>query len=262
MRSFFKFIWKYCIIFLEVFKEWKSNWGSLSILVVPILISFPRINKYLEKNIYLIVLVILFVLIGWLHSNRNIKNYSKLRNDLGVVENQRDTLSESLESIPTMVVKHMFQDMGLTSKDRITIYRYYDDEFINIGRHSSNLEFAKKGRPAYPKDKGFIGQCWEEDIVYVENLPIYVNNPDNYIKRVSKRSNIEKGILRKISMKSRCYYCRKLFDTKSIANAVIVIETTDKSLGSKKEKVDEILDGQFGKLLLESIEINLPIGKG
>ncbi|WP_419892806.1 hypothetical protein [Oceanobacillus kimchii] len=262
MRWFFKFIWKYCTVVLEVLKEWKTYWSSILVLIIPILISFPSINIFLDKHIWLIFLVILIVIIGWLHSNRNVKNYSVLRSNLGLIENQRDTLSETLESIPTMIVKHLFQEVGLTSKDRITIYRYYDGEFINIGRHSSNLEFAKKGREAYPKDKGFIGKCWQEDVVYVENLPIYENNPDNYVKRVSKRSNIEKGILRKISMKSRSYYCKKLFDTKSIALAVIVIETTNKSLKDNKEKVDEILNGHFGKLLLESIEINLPIGKG
>lgn len=262
MHSFFGFIKKYWSVGWKALREWRKTWGSIISLLIPVVITFPSINEYLDGSGYLIALVILLVLIGWLQSNKNILGHSELESQLDRIENQRDTLEANLQSVPTRIVKHMFQDIGLNSKDRITIYRYHDDQFINIGRHSDNVEFAKKGRSAYPKDEGFIGQCWREDYVYVERLPIYDKKPERYITQVSKKADIKKGVLREMPMKSRCYYCKKIFDTKGIAFAVIVVETTKYSLGDKKDKVDQILNDQFGKLLIESIEINLPLGKG
>ncbi|MDG5789777.1 hypothetical protein QA612_20160 [Evansella sp. AB-P1] len=256
------FLWSQLYLLIEVFKEWKMNWGSIVILIVPILVSLPTVNVYIEQSPWFIALVIIIVVIAWLHSNRIVRNISALKRKLSAVENQRDTLVESLEATPTMIVNHLYQEIGLTSKDRITIYRYHDDEFINIGRHSLNVDFNKKGRYSYPKDKGFIGQCWAGEEVYKENLPKPDNSLDHYIDRVSKLSNIEKGVLRKLSMKSRCYYCRKLINHKNSPVAVIVFETIDKSFRDKKKTIGDALDGQFGKLLLESKENNLPVGKG
>ncbi|OLO40325.1 hypothetical protein BTR23_07500 [Alkalihalophilus pseudofirmus] len=245
---------------LKLFKQIKTYWGSLVLLIVPLAISIPAFNDFFN-NIQVVAFSIIVILIAWLQSNNNFLKFESMKSKLDSLENQRDTLRESLEATPTMIVKHMYQEIGLSERDRITIYRYSEGKFINIGRFSLNFEFTKKGRKSYPKDKGFIGQCWENGSVYRQKLP-KSDNLQRYIDNVSRISNIEKKILKDISMKSRCYYCKKLINSQLNPVAVIVIETLDHTLGDRKDRVDKTLEEQYGALLLESIEMNLPLGRG
>jgi hypothetical protein len=257
-----KFICKQLKRFVLVFKDWRNNWGHLAVFIVPILLAIPPIGDYIYNNIIVSVVVVIGLVVSWFHGNNNLVEFSKLKSDIGRIENQRATLLEYQEAVPTMIVKHIFHEMGLTYKDRITIYRYNEDEFIQIGRYAYNPEFSKKGRNSYPKNKGFIGKCWEGGQYYKENLPIYEQNPQEYINKVSRLANMEKKVIRGLSMKSSCYYCKNFVNATHIPIAVVVIESLEVTLSSKKQKIDETLDGQFAKLLLESIENNLPLGSG
>jgi hypothetical protein len=252
-------------------KNIKSEWGNLLLLLIPLLMSIPRINIWVESNIWVLVIIILVFLIGWVQNITTRTNLyeledenNKLKNEIGSLNNTVESLINNLEGIPELIIKYLSMELGLSYQDRISIYRYnFEHElFIPVGRYSINREFTKRGRTKYPKDKGFISKAWRNGSIYIKDLPDHDKNPEKYLSEVSKMSSLEKGVLKKINMKSRCYFCKNLHNSTSDPIAVIVIESINSELPVSEEKINKILEGPFGKLLIESIENNLPLGRG
>lgn len=265
MKAFLKRQLDNALTLPNVFKQWRSTWGSLLVFFVPLLISIPKIGKFIDERNYLIYIIFFILFFAWSSANKKILQLADKERELESVKYKNATISEQLEATPELVIKHIFHQLNLTYKDRITIYRYNNtkDQFIPVGRYSISPQLSQKGRDEYPKDKGFIGQCWNHDgEVYKDNLPNYTNGSQRYLDEVSRIANMSKGTLRDISMKSRCYYCKSLFDNSHNPIAVIVIETLNASFGQKKTEIKDLITGQYGKLLTEAIERNLPLGTG
>ena len=67
--------------------------------------------------------------------------------------------------------------------------------------------------------------------------------------------------IKEIRMKSRSYYCENITsEMKPIA--VIVFETKSEKFPVELAKIKEILESPIGKILKDSIEKNLPVGRG
>ncbi|MER2009032.1 MAG: hypothetical protein ABS939_16405 [Psychrobacillus sp.] len=262
---------------LRPFKYWKSEWGNLLILIIPLGLAFPKLNEFVNSTWYYTTIAVILFLIGWIHTNYQKSNIFDLNNKLqdqknklqdeknktSSLQNTIESLNNTLEAIPEMIIKYIALHLELTYKDRISIYRYdvNAELFISVGRYSPNREYTKKGRKEYPRDKGYIAKAWMNGTYYKTNIPDYLDDNKAYIDYVSEESGIDKGILKKVTMKSRCYFCKNLLNNHE-AIAVIVIESMDPMLSHSEKKLDEVLEGPFGKLLVESIENNLPIGKG
>ncbi|WP_424474849.1 hypothetical protein [Oceanobacillus kimchii] len=263
----FGFIKKYFLSpFNLVFKDWKAELGNFLLVIIPILLAFPIIHEFIISELQWIILLVFIVAASWIYSNYQKKSKSDLILEKGQLDmkidslnNSLDTQTEFLESVPFMITKYIFHHLGLDYNDRITIYRYNKDKFIPVGRFSLNKEFSFLGRKEYPKDKGYISKSWGKGELYVDGLPSYENHPKQYLEKVSKESNMEKGVIKTLSMKSRSYYCLNLeYNQEPVA--VVVVESLEPSF-KEFDLMEETLKGEFGKLLSESINNNLPIGK-
>lgn len=242
-------------------ENWKNDWGNLTIIILPILASLaPLLISELYWLILTEVVIIIFIFFGWLQTNFQKDSINEWKQKFYKTEHERDHLLNSIESIPEEVIKHLFFHWNLSYRDRITIYRYNEDSFIPVGRFSVNRELKKLGRNKYPKEVGFIGKAWNDGYFYVDNLPEYEGNEKLYIDLVSEMSGMKKNELKKITMKSRTYYCKTLMNN-GLSIAVIVVESLDKVFPNKDIMYND-LKGYFGKVLVSTIELNLPAGKG
>lgn len=263
----------------------KEDWGNFIILVVPILLAIPPISKFLLGKWYGIIIIILIFLIGWFQTNSKKFEMQKLQNELeqhkGLVESHDveknklkitindlatkiELMDNYLEVLPELIVKYLSLELKLTYTDRISLYNYdFSEElFVQIGRYSVNPEFTKKGRPTYPKDKGFIKNSWQNGSYNIENLPSFEDEPKKYLDTVSHKSKLDKKIIKELSMKSRSYFCSNLINSKHKAVGVIVIESIKPQLPYSEEQFNKFLQNPFSQLLIEIIESNLMFKEG
>ncbi|MEK3726732.1 hypothetical protein [Lysinibacillus sp. FSL W8-0953] len=263
----------------------KEDWGNFIILGVPLLLAIPPISKFLLGKWYGVIGVILFFLIGWFQTNSKKYEMQNLQNELnhhkqlvGNHDSEKNQLKEQinnqtttielmdnyLEVLPELIVKYLSLELKLTYTDRISLYNYdFSKElFIQIGRYSVNPEYTKKGRPTYPKDKGFIKNSWQNGSYKIENLPSFDDDPKKYLDTVSFKSKLDKRIIKDLSMKSRSYFCSNLINSKHKAVGVIVIESTNPELPYSESELNEFLQNPFSQLLIEIIESNLMLKEG
>lgn len=243
------------------FKEWKSEWGNIGLVITPILLAIPYINKTLTSNTMYIVLVILFVLICWGHTSYNKPLLQETIKKKNTLERERDILKSTLESIPEVVLKGIYDHLGFDYSDRITIYRYTDDKFYPVGRYAKSLDLRKPGRSEYPKDKGFISLAWAKGGHLAEELPDFEIEPNVYAEKVLSDSKMNKGLVKDLSMKSRSYYCVNLLDVHANPIGVIVFESLNPKLPAQKNEMDRVLESELGKILVKTFETNIPAGR-
>ncbi|MGR6896977.1 hypothetical protein [Rummeliibacillus sp. BSL5] len=252
------------------FKNWKTEWGNLFLLLIPIGLAIPKFNKLIVGKWYWLLLTIIIFCVCWIQSNYSKEKMSslklsnsKLNSQLDSIKNTVESLNNTIEATPEMIIKYINFSLELTYQDRISIYRYNiaNELFIPIGRYSKNPVYTKKGRDTYSKDNGYISKAWMNGTFYVDKIPSFERTPKRYLDYVTKQTGMERSILENISMKSRCYFCKNLTHNDR-AIAVIVIETTNEKLNHDELHLSEFLEGPFGQLLVESIENNLPLGEG
>ncbi|QCR33138.1 hypothetical protein [Lysinibacillus sp. SGAir0095] len=253
---------KFLKIHANILKNWKETWGSLIVLLIPLLYTIEYTKDIIIKFTYHWVVGLLLFLAGWIQTNYHFESKQKLRSDISSLENANGMLKSNLESIPDNMTKTFFKHFGLGNKDRVTTYRVDENEFfIQVGRYSDNPIFKKGGRGKYPINEGFIGECWVNEEVKVTNLPDFDKNPDRYYDEIAKKCTIEKAVVNKIKMKSRSFYCKRLSFNGEEPIAVIVIESCSRTFSVDMDEFAGFLDGPFGKSLVDTIKNNLPIGK-
>lgn len=242
----------------------KSEWGILLLTIVPVILTVPIdfIQNFI--NLHWIIPIIGFglIIVGLIQSNYQKENKEKVMRDNDFLKERISHVTHTLESIPIDFIKILYRHWEFEYQDRITIYRYEKDNFVQVGRHSINVELRRNGRDKYPKDEGFISKAWQNGIFYIENLPKFQDDPEAYLDETLKVQRINKGTIRNISMKSRSYYCRNLTNQDNDPIAVIVIESLSPKLPVDSKELGKDLEGTLGQYLVKSIETNLPIGRG
>lgn len=252
-------------VIMNLFKNWRSDWGNFFIIVIPVITSifYNNINAFKYNWAIWIVAVITF-LIGWVQTNHQKDSIIEIRRKLYRAENERDHLRNDKESIPYEVIKSLYNHWKLGYQDRITIYRYDLEHFVPVGRYSQNRELKKRGREKYPKNEGYISECWHSGYFYIDSLPNFKDKDKEkeYIEKVAEESKMKKGELRNISMKSRTYFCKNLMDSNGLSIAIIVVESLKEKLPVDEKQLTEDINGFMGQVLTTTVEVNLPLGKG
>ncbi|EEK91924.1 hypothetical protein [Bacillus cereus] len=244
------------------FVNLKSTWGNLPIILIPVLLTIPQILEYIKERNWLIWFTVIVFISGWIQSTINTVSTIKLREEMDTLKSEKETLLSNMESVPEGIVKRIFEHFEFGYNERITIYRQYNDEsFVSIGRFALNEGLKKSRRSTYPKNSGFISESWNKGKCEIECLPDPENDLLSYLTQVSKISNMTKKDIKEIRMKSRSYYCENITsEMKPIA--VIVFETKSEKFPVELAKIKEILESPIGKILKDSIEKNLPVGRG
>lgn len=274
---------KYC---MEVFP-------SISLTILSFLVVFDSVVKFINGHTVLFICFILVILIIniIIEVNREVEvNDIKLECDKNIKEkndkiemldgitlklaDELEQLKQALQSLPYDLL-HDFSDMlKLDNSDRITFYLYKENKFINIARHSNNSNFVKTqfGNTFEPNDN-YISKCFhneDDDFFMKVSLPDPDTNFDKYCQEMSKDfSNFDKEELKKVTMKSRCYFGKKIYgyDRNPIGvlmieskkpNLSIMIDGSKESLSSKKDYrlLSDLIDQKF-QFILQSIHKNL-----
>ncbi|HEM4536807.1 TPA: AAA family ATPase, partial [Streptococcus suis] len=120
-----------------------------------------------------------------------------------------------------------------------------DKRFVNIGRHSNNSSFGKtQFGNTFEESDNYISKCFynEQDDFFIRvGLP----NPDINFEKYSQMmckdiSKFDKEELKKVTMKSRCYFGKKIYGSDRNPIGVLMIESRKSNLsvilgGKKKE---------------------------
>ena len=247
---------------IHVLKNWKNNWGSLFIIIIPVLFTFPLFQDFINRHWLIPTIGVSLILFGWIQSNYHIENTDNLYLEIDLLNERNNHLTNTLEGIPIEIVRQLYNHWKFGYSDRISIYRYEGENFVQVGRYSKNIALRKDGRRKYPTNEGFIGKALHNGEFHIDRLPDYDEEPDKYINDVIKKAKINKGTIRNISMKSRSFFCKNLTNQVGDPIAVVVIESLKGELPVSRNKLKEDLEGTLGQVLVTVIELNLPIGKG
>lgn len=175
---------------------------------------------------------------------------------------KHDELTETIEMYSGIIdsniqkfIFQLFKSLELGHHDRISLYRRDEikSDFVILTRHSKNEEFKKQARQTYPHDEGFISKCWgSEPIFYIDSMDKFPNVEDQdgfnaYFKKYYSNQGIKfnPDVLRNISMKSRSFYVRNIYDeSQEKTFGVLVIESIDPKIGnfSSEEEITKRLD--------------------
>lgn len=272
--------------FMEVFP-------SISLTILSFLVVNDFVVEFINGHSVLFICFILVILIFniIIEVNREVEvNDIKLECDKNIKEkndkievldgitlklgDELEQLKQALQSLPYDLL-HDFSDiLKLENSERITFYLYKENKFINIARHSNNSNFVKTqfGNTFEPNDN-YISKCFHnenDDFFMKGSLPDPDTNFDKYCQAMSKDfSNFDKEELKKVTMKSRCYFGKKIYgyDRNPIGvlmieskkpNLSIMIDGSKKLLSSKEDYrlLSDLIDQKF-QFILQSIHKNL-----
>lgn len=131
-------------------------------------------------------------------------------------------------------------ELKFSGSERISAYKYIDDRFVIICRHSKRGDLDKIRRTSYPANQGVIQMGWQEGQYHDFLFPDFDSSPDEYIKYTNEKYGIKKGEIQKLRMKSRNYLvCSIEYLNEDIAGVLVFESLKKDGLVSKK---DDILD--------------------
>lgn len=242
-----------------------ENWGNFITILFPILISIDKIKNFLDDHYLRWVFGVILFLIASVQSVRSFTSKKELNERLARLENENSMLKSNLEAVPLDMIRILAKQFKFENDDRVTLYRVTPEEtFIPVARFSESPVYRKFGRKFYPSDSGYIGECWLNGEVKKEKLADYYNGDASrkrYIEQALKQGgSLTKEDVEGLQMKCRSIYGKRLHYNGDAPIAIIVIESMKTSLPMNTDDIKKFLDGPFGKVLIDTIEKNKPIG--
>ncbi|NRT13593.1 hypothetical protein [Flavobacterium sp. 14A] len=128
------------------------------------------------------------------------------------------------------IIRNSFKDFfdNSFSNGRVSIYMHQNNNFILLGRYSNNPNFNSKGRESYPDNEGLISKGWLDNTYVINNIPVWANKGQKYIKCVNLIKSIDTEVIKKMKMKSRSFYIKRIDNEDSrLHHGIIVIEQMD-----------------------------------
>ena len=187
------------------------KWGVLSV-IVPLVVAgvLSGIAYYVE--------------------NKDIKNTDIAKDDLSI-----ESIKNAIPTIVSNFVIAIYESLGLSEDDRITLYLSDKDDFLPCARYSRNPNICSIKRPKYSKSQGVIKKVWENDWWFDNEFPD-PNKKSAYQKYHREQYQLSANDVKKLSMKA-IFYCGKRISDYSGREpiAVLIIESTRRNRFEKEE---------------------------
>lgn len=247
---------------MKIWQYLKETWLSLITILFPILVGIDIVKDFLDESYLRWFLAICLFLLANAQTYVTFKSKKDLEEKTAELENTNSMLVNNLESVPIDMIKIFAKHFKLTNEDRVTLYRVKgNDTFIPVARFSESPIYRRFGRKEYPVDSGYIGECWTKGEIKKEKLPDFEKSPQKYIERASKSGGMTEEVIKGLQMKSRSFYGKRLHFNGDNPIAIIVIESMHNTIPLNIEEIKRFLDGPFGKVLIDTVQKNTPIGQ-
>lgn len=175
-------------------------------------------------------------------------------------EKNSSTAINCYELFSHYIYNNYFAKFGLTSNERLSLYKLDMDLFLCVGRYSDNEIFRQKPNRLYPRDVGCIETAWKTGKVE-EVIPF---DPDIEFDRWKKynidKHGFEDSLLNSMKMKSRSFLGFRIQNTQKQTVAVLIFESTQAN-GLKFSKINTAMtqrELQNICHLLESLNSHIP----
>ncbi|EKB60889.1 hypothetical protein [Bergeyella zoohelcum] len=193
--------------------------------------------------------IILFSLAFSIMSVSNIKEVNELekKNDnksikIKDLETNLNEVVKETNELFNSYLKLLVKNLNFTSRERISVYKEYNDRFKLIGRTSDNPRLKKKGRNTYPIDEGFIALAWEDGEYFIDDLPCPDSNFDFYYERINSINKIPKEVVQAMNMKSRTFFAYRIKGNDNEPKAVLVFESKNEKGFVKEDIINGLRD--------------------
>ncbi|MBV1952279.1 MAG: hypothetical protein KUG64_08820 [Cycloclasticus sp.] len=150
--------------------------------------------------------------------------------------------------------------LGLTTDERVSLYKLDMNLFSCIGRYSENELFNSKPTRFYPRGQGGISKAWEVGIFEDTSAPDPVDNMQAWTTYNIENYNFTEKELSNIRMKSRAFYGVRLKGFSNGTIAVVLFESLNPN-GLPLGKLKRLLNDQEKmnlSALIESLDKHIP----
>lgn len=175
-----------------------------------------------------------------LEKENNLKSskINDLENNLNEVVNETNELFNSY-------LKLLVKNLNFTHKERISVYKIYNNRFKLLGRTSVDPILMEIGRSEYPINEGFIGKGWREGEFFIDDLPDPESGRNGsglniYFNRVNQIHSIPRIVIDNMKMKSRTFFIYRINGYDGNPRAVLVFESLDEKSFTKEFIVDKL----------------------
>ena len=166
--------------------------------------------------------------------------------------------AELTDAIKTLA-RRMVVELGIDNTNtRVTVYLHRDDDevFVPMARYSTNPQWAKPGRGAYPDSYGAIASTWHKR--FHVNLK-YPPDEAEWVKHVGAAEGVPREVAEAIRMKSVCIAGTRL-DHDHHCVGVVIIESIKSWTDEKLQDRIEAEDDDFATLRDTAAEIIYIVG--
>lgn len=175
-----------------------------------------------------------------LEKDNNLKSLkiNDLENNLNEVVNETNELFNSY-------LKLLVKNLNFTHKERISVYKIYNNRFKLLGRTSVDPILMEIGRSEYPINEGFIGKGWREGELFIDDLPDPEGGRNGsglntYYNRVNQIHPIPRIVIDNMKMKSRTFFIYRINGYDGNPRAVLVFESLNEKSFTKEFIVDKL----------------------
>lgn len=194
--------------------------------------------------------------------NEEIQNLKKEKGKLDIaiqkLENNLAKINSNSIDIVEIHLAYLSEKMNFTNNERITLYKFINDNFYVLGRYSKNPELKRRSRNSYKKE-GLIFKAWNESKFFKNSgIPI----PDTrrtkfktgYYKVLNTISSIDEETVWNMKMKSRSFYIKTLKDLNGLEQTSILVIESINDKAFEEIKIDTVFNLDEERRLVAFVE--------
>ena len=214
--------------------------------------------------VVLLVLSVIFLIWGGLGSHVTLalikKKCAELFESYQVLKQESESKSINCYRLFSNWLYSYNNHLGLTTNERVSLYKLDMNLFSCIGRYSESEIFNSKPARFYPRGQGVISRAWEIGIFQDTGAPDSTENMQEWLQYSVENYNFTEDELSNIRMKSRAFYGLRLKNTHNVTIAVILFESLNQD-GLPFGKLNRLLNDQEKtnlSALIESLSEHIP----